>query len=384
MVVCPRLAAQKGDVVTMDQDWLAEWQIPHDIVACEQCDALFLIPSEGTAPLCPLCGGEAFTQLSSLDGESNHTPELVVPFARDDFRFRASLIQFRKSLLLPPSDCTVDNLMARAQRFYWPMWLVDTDVTAHWQAEIGYEYDAITYGERYTDAGWQSTQERERRTRWEPRVGELRRTYENQPAPALDEHAHIERLLGPYRLAEARPYTPDAVAHNLIRLPTRTPDDAWSDAQLVVQQSAAAECARAANGQHARTYKWSPHYENQNWTHLLLPMLSTYYLDDAGQKQMVYLHGQTGRLAGRRSASMKRARQISLGIGAVALLLLGITALLWLLAFSDPSPISPDLLAFLTFLTMCAVVATAVPPLLVLYKNSFHFLTENESLERLR
>lgn len=366
----------------MTQNWLTNWQVPHNIFDCDQCDALYLYPTEQTGLVCPLCGGEAFTQIEP-DSMSIHSPELVVPFAEDEFRFRASLLQFRKSLLLPPSDCTIDNLLARAQRFYWPMWLVDADVTARWQAEIGYEYDAVTYGERYTDGGWQSTQKRERRTRWEPRVGELRRTYENQPAPALDEHAQLEKLLGPYHFAEQRPYSPNSVANNLIRLPSRSPDDAWSDAQLVVQRSAAAECARAAAGQHVRTFKWSPQFAHQNWTHLLLPMLSTYYRDDEGKKQMVYLHGQTGHVAGRRRASMQRARQISLGIGALALLLLAITVTLWILAFSNASPVNPDLLALLAFLTMCAVAATAVPPLLVFYKNTFDFLSANESLERL-
>lgn len=365
----------------MSDSWLTDWQIPHDILDCEQCDAVFLHPKEQAELVCPLCGNEQFSEIAA-DSEllSLHAPELMVPFAKDDFTYRAPLIQFRKSLLLPPTDCTVDNLLARAQRFYWPMWLVDADVTARWQAEVGYEYDAVTYGERYTDGQWRSTEKRERRTRWEPRVGELTRTYENQPAPALDEHGEIVRLLGRYRLGEKRPYSPETVAHNLIRLPTRSPEDAWSDAELVVQQAAAAECHQAAGGQHNRTFKWSPQFGNKHWTHLLLPMIATYYLDDEGEKQMVYLHGQTGKTVGRRVASMKLARRLSLAFGAVTLLLLAITLVLWLLPFLNETAVNPDLIALFGFFTMCAVFTTVAPPLLAFYKNTLQFAAENERL----
>ena len=81
------------------------------------------------------------------------------------------------------------------------------------------------------------------------------------------------------------------------------------------------DCRRAASGDHLRDFKWSAEFAGQNWTQLLLPLYSTYYLDDDGQPQILLINGQTGILNGRQQASMKRAYRTAGAIGAVAILL---------------------------------------------------------------
>jgi hypothetical protein len=69
---------------------------------------------------------------------------------------------------------------------------------------------------------------------------------------------------------------------------------------------------------------------------LLLPLYSTYYLDDDKQPQPILIHGQNGRLSGRRQASMQRARRASLIIAgvAVAIFLVSVVLALASLAFT--------------------------------------------------
>ncbi len=77
----------------------------------------------------------------------------------------------------------------------------------------------------------------------------------------------------------------------------------------------------AAEADHIRQFRWKPTYHNHNWTLLLLPIYTTYYLDDDGAPQVVLLHGQTGKVNGDRKASMKRARRISLMIVIAAIVI---------------------------------------------------------------
>jgi hypothetical protein len=188
----------------------------------------------------------------------------------------------------------------------------------------------ISHRERYDNGRWQTREVREGRIRWEPRVGRLRRTYHNIPAPAMEEHAGLRRRLGDYDLNVAAPYQPEQVADAPIRLPDRQPADAWPDAEPAVFSTAMEECRRAAKADHIRDYHWSPNYASHNWTLLLLPLWATFYRDDEGRLEPVLMHGQTGRLSGRRRASFKRARRYTVAMAALAaaLLFLGLLAAL--------------------------------------------------------
>ena len=72
-----------------------------------------------------------------------------------------------------------------------PVWLVDGEVQAEWRAEAGYHYQVVSHQDRYEDrrGGWSSREVKETRTRWEPRLGRLKRAYQNLRAPALEEQA---------------------------------------------------------------------------------------------------------------------------------------------------------------------------------------------------
>ena len=212
------------------------------------------------------------------------------------------------------------------------MWLVDGEVQANWQCEAGFNYTVVSHQDRYAGGGWSSHQVQEGRVRWEPRLGNLRRVYQNIPAPALEDYSRLQAALGNFDLASARPYQAAMVEKAFVRLPDRPPQDAWSDASPAFQSAAAEECRQAASADHIRQFNWKPQFANQNWTLLLLPIYTTYYKDDEGQSRPVMLHGQQGRVIGARRASMKRATRASLSLlGAalaafvISLILLGVS-----------------------------------------------------------
>jgi hypothetical protein len=183
---------------------------------------------------------------------------------------------------------------------------------------MGFDYEVVSHRERYAGGDWQSEETQETRIRWEPRAGRLDRHYDNVIAPALDAHAAFVRALGDYRVQDARPYAAPAMADALVCLPDRAQSAAWGDAVPGFQHAAAEECRRAAQADHVRRFRWEPSYAQRNWTLLLLPVYGTYYLDDEGQPQPVFVNGQSGQLSGARRASMQAAQKSALFIGIIA------------------------------------------------------------------
>jgi len=245
--------------------------------------------------------------------------------------------QFAGAIPYPPEDLDPQALLQRLVILYLPMWLVDGDVRATWEAETGYNYQVVSHQERYADgAGWATREVQETRVRWEPRVGRLTRHYDNLAAPALETHPQLWQALGGYDLSQAS--APDAarMASGLVRLPDRPRESAWSEAQLAFREAAAAECRLAATADHIRAFRWEPEFSQSTWTLLWLPVLSSVYRDDQGILRPILINGQNGRVVGVRRASMQRAQRLSLLLAAIAAGLIAIAVALTLLGAAVP------------------------------------------------
>ncbi len=208
-----------------------------------------------------------------------------------------------------------------------PVWLVDVEVKASWKAEVGFNYQVVSHQEKYEQnkGVWSTREVHETRTRWEPRLGSLLRRYNNLPAPATEDHMAMMGEIGEFDFNNSLPFSADTIQSAWMRLPDRSNRAAWSDAEPALKSAAAEECRQAANADFLREFSWQTEVRNQNWTLLLLPALSSFYLDDEGKRQPIFINGQTGKIAGMRKASPKRARQ-------TALIMLGISAVLFLLS----------------------------------------------------
>jgi hypothetical protein len=300
-------------------------------------------------------------------------PEMVLPFKVEPGDAQQKLSLFAQKAWFAPPDLKAEKLHGRLQALYLPLWLVDADVQAQWQAEMGFDYQVVSHKEAYQNSQWRTQEVKETRIRWEPRLGTLQRHYDNRIAPALEEQALIEKQIGRFDWQGARTYQPDAIAQALVRLPNRPPDDAWSDAQIAFTQAAGEECKQAASANHVRQYQWQPHFTGTHWTQLLYPIYATYYTDDEGKTHPLTIHGLTGQLAGRRQASMKKARRWSLGIGAVAAAVFIVSFILFLAGFVYEVAIAAAGLVFMVGLV--TAVATFIPLLAAWYLNSAHSQT---------
>ncbi len=308
-----------------DQTLAAIWNTSLEAAVCEACDWSYLLPLGALPAKCPRCFREALAGLpeDTVTMLHHQPPELVLPFTLADETTAANIQKFAQQIWFAPRDLTAENLQQRLQWVYLPMWLVDSDVRATWQSDVGFDYEVVSHQDSYDQnrGGWVSREVTETRIRWEARVGRLSRTYPNITAPALEDHFELQKQVGQYDIRAAKAYQPSLIANAFVRLPNRGRADAWPDVLPPLQTTAANECRRACQADHFRNFRWSADYNNLNWTLLLLPVLTTYYLDDEQTPQALLIHGQTGRISGPRRASMKRAQQMALIILGVAVVI---------------------------------------------------------------
>lgn len=315
---------------------LSAWGVNLQQVICPYCDWRFLWPAAQSPDRCPHCHQADLEPFDPAD-EQLPPPEQFQPFKLNTAEVDGLIETFTSKIFLPPADLKADALRSRLQRVYLPTWLVDVTVQATWQAEVGFDYDVVSHRERFDDgrSQWISNEVTETRIRWEPRLGWLERTYHNCPAPALEDEGWLSRQVQQAATASAQAYQPAALNEAVVRVPARTTPDAWPEVVPGLQTLAADECRQAAAAQHLRDFRWAPQYPARNWTQLLSPFFTTYYLDDEGQPQPLIIDGQSGAIDGRRYSSYRRARRYALMLLAIALVFfcltlgLGVAAYFW-------------------------------------------------------
>lgn len=311
------------------RDFKALYGVDLAATVCPACDRAFLVAPASLPQRCPHCLDETLDEIENSDQlPPTPAPELVVPFGVSADDLAQQIKAFANSYRFTPPDLTPEKLKSRLTPQYLPVWLVDCKVSTKWQAEVGFDYEVVSHSEAYRGGRWQTTERRKTRTNWEPRVGELDRQYDNMRANALDEHAELVNPLGKFKAWEAVAYNSAEHAQSaLFRLPNRNSIDAWNDVVPEALQRTEKDCMTAASGQHIRQFHWSPTFGDQHWTTLLLPVYTTYYLDDHGNQIALLVHGRSGQLMGPKVASMALAKRTSLIITAVALLCILLVAL---------------------------------------------------------
>jgi hypothetical protein len=351
----------------------AAWGRLMKLTVCENCDWQFIIQGGQPIPFCPHCYCQGLVEMSQETGQliDLYEPELILPLGFQSTQIQQIFQTFADGNWFPPTDLSVKNLVSRTTLLFLPIWLVDSTVKATWKAEAGFNYQVLSHQDRYDDTrgGWSSQEITETRIRWEARVGQLQRIYQNHTSPALNEHSALMQKVGSFDLASANPYEDKALPEKgwSACLPNRSTIDSWSDARLGLQASAADECQQACQADALRNFAWEPEFSAQKWTLLLVPVFSTFYKDDEGKPQALLVNGQSGKLWGVKRASIQRARKTSLLLlaAAVCIFLLG-------LFFSLAAVIFPPILVIgvIGFVLSLLVGLSALVPFVVVWKTN--------------
>ncbi|HEX9019585.1 MAG TPA: hypothetical protein VF806_10375 [Anaerolineaceae bacterium] len=348
------------------------WGAALSTAVCEKCHWRYLVDAHTTPSLCPNCYQVKLSILPQglPDMPHPYPPELALPFQVPEGRLAQAIQGFSKGIPFAPAGLNPTELSTRMRKIFLPVWLVDGEVSAIWQAEAGFHYDVVSYQEIYDQnrSGWKSNEAKETRVHWEDRVGSMQRTYQNLAVAAIDDTTLLDKQLGGFNLKSSEPYQADVVAQSIVRLPDHAPKEAANEAWLVFQQTAAQDCQQACAAEQIRQFRWKAQFANLNWTLQLLPVYSTFYLDDDGHPQPVLIHGQTGSITGIRKASSRRAGKTGLVLLVVSILIL----LIGLLLDAVLAGRYPGLSAITTVLTLAGLVGlpcAALPYIIVVDFN---------------
>lgn len=293
--------------------------------------------AERTCTACPVCGSGWLVSAHLLSGDVRcpwcaegvlepapclleAEPELHRPATVDVETARAALAEWMRPVWLKTPELRPDTLKARLLLIWWPEWLVDATVRGHWSASVGYDYEVESALEHWDGSAWSSREVVETRVRWEPRVGQLERSVDNVPVPALQDHESVCAWVedSGYQGLEAFASTHEG----LIRAPDILPDAGWGEAETQLQRVLAKQCQQAAGGQHVHDFRLQAQYTKPNWTTLLRPVWVTWYADDKGVHHRVWVDGTTGRVSGARLVSYRRTARWTLVLGVFTILCL--------------------------------------------------------------
>jgi hypothetical protein len=300
------------------------WNISHQPYGCPECGQVFLIKTEGIARICPNCGRAKLTpQPARLRPEP---PELIIPFQIQRENLISIYASFTKGIWLHSDDFMPDKLLNHTSATFWPMWLLDSDVSGNWQSEAGFEYQVENSHDIFINNNWESRKVVENRTRWEPRVGQVKCHYDNVTLQATTDYQKLLNLVGNFQLQRAIPFNSNFFKDIDIRIPDIQPENIWPIAKPTIDKIVLDDCRKAAGAKYIRNASLNATYGSGNWTQLLFPVFTTFYTDDAGNPQIIYVNGQTGKIGGPRLASQKKGWKIAgyFAIATAALLILAL------------------------------------------------------------
>ena len=286
------------------------WMPGGEIRGCPACRRVILSPSQAQDPLCPLCYQAELVAQAGL--VRLQPPEIYLPAALGDARIMEILNAFADGVPHKVDDLDANKLRSRLRLVWWPQWLLDGDLEGKWSGTFGFDYQVKTAQESYGDAGWQSREKVRTETRYLPRVGEISRHYDNLIVPALREQNLRFEQIGAYENKKAVLFEQNAVQNSYIQMPEIDPQELLENAQNRLREKGVEDIVRAAAADHRREVNFEGQFNNLNWTEFLQPIYTTFYVDDQGKRQVVALNGQSGKIYGRRMASVEKAKKLSL------------------------------------------------------------------------
>ena len=331
-------------MATNYQDMLKDlgWESELHMVGCNHCGLTFMQTEQSLEQPCLHCGS---TLLEEMMPDSDQPPhwapaELALPLRLTRQRAQTELAKWRNNFRFPSADLTDQHLNQRLRLMYAPAWLMDTTLETKWAADVGFDYDVISHKEKLQGSQWSTQQVKRTKKDWEGRAGTLTLRYDNLPADAIERESSfwpLVRLVGSAdrfvsdaakQTAKAGNEAQHAGEQPSFVLPSRIPADAVTDMLPLLMERAKVDVQAACRADHVRNFNWAPTIQQQNWTQMLIPVWSTWYLDEDNRRRMVFVHGTTGNGWGERIPSMRRAWRVGMFFFAAALALIIIGAVL--------------------------------------------------------
>ena len=337
------------------------WGTDLQPAGCDRCGQAYLVPMNSSNQICPGCmTGKLTPQPALLRSEP---PELLIPYQINSTKLKQQLDTFTSGIWLHSDDFTTENLYQRLRPVFIPMWLTDCNLEGFWKAEMGFDYQVASALDSYVNGDWKSQERIETRVRWEPRVGQIKRHYDNIATPAVTNFANMTYLAGNFNLEKAEDFRHDRLGKASMRIPDLNPENAWPMTQENIKKAAGFDIQNACKAQHTRDLDITTTYSDLQWTQLLLPIYISYYSGDHDEPHLVYINGQTGKIGGPRLSSQRKGWHFAFIIALIAIMSLLIGVILSaLIPVSAIFGVIGSVLILIGCLGLCGAIVPAVWP----------------------
>ncbi|MGW3342816.1 hypothetical protein ACWDA3_05895 [Nonomuraea rubra] len=279
--------------------------------SCPGCGAR--TESDALSRACQFCGTPLVADLAN---DSQIAPEAVLPFALDRGGARQALRGWVKTRWFAPNRLKKVTEAETMKSTYLPHWTFDAQTASDYTGQRGEHYYVTT---THTDANGNKQTRRERRTRWYPASGQVRRGFDDVLVGATGQ-VPGERLkaLQPWPLEQALPFDARYVAgHHSLRYDTE-PQAGLEQAKQVMAEVIQGDCRRDIGGDVQRVHTVDTHYSQVTFKLVLLPVWIGSYLF-GGKTYQVLINGANGEVQGDRPYSaVKIAMAVLAALAVVA------------------------------------------------------------------
>ncbi len=286
-------AAEEAEF-TLDTWQKAEqgWGIERQALHCENCGAFLTLSESALSTTCPFCASNRVTL--RVAAQDALRPRFVIPFRIPIETVHVKTQEWMGKGWFHPAELTHSAIIQRFSDIYLPFWTFDADISAQWQAEVGYERQ-----ESYYDAGDKS---------WKTRTVIDWRWEDGNVSLAIDDlvivgssrlsHIILERLY-PFNLNELVTYSPDYLAGWQAQAYDVTLPVAWEKGKEDMRERARKACYTDIPTHHVRNFSMTADFANETWRYILLPVYVAAYQFE-GKVFQVMVNGQTALVAGQK------------------------------------------------------------------------------------
>ncbi|MEM1383736.1 MAG: primosomal protein N' (replication factor Y) - superfamily II helicase [Pseudomonadota bacterium] len=286
-------------------------------LACPGCGAEVTFGPETVADECPFC---ATSLAKDMARPHRHPkPQGVLPFAQTEREARERMKTWLGGLWFAPSGL---SRFAEAGRpiagLYLPHYTYDANGTAEYRGQRGDAYYVTRTRTVVVDGKQRQETYRERRIRWRPVSGRVRRAFDDVLVPASDTIGpvgdRIEAGGRSWDLAGLMPYRTDYLAGFRAEAPSLELKDGFERARGTMDAILERDVRFDIGGDAQRIDRMRSDYREITFKHILLPVwLAAYRYRNRPYR--VVINGRTGSVSGERPYSAwKIAIAVVLGV----------------------------------------------------------------------
>lgn len=277
---------------------------------CKNCSAFTAVEPHVTATSCAFCGTNQLEIQPTK--EDMLRPESLLPFAIDKDQAKDSFGTWVKSLWFRPNDLKTTSRLDGLKGVYIPIFTFDMKSSTDWNAQAGFHYYV-------TVTGSDGKSRRQRRTRWEWRSGNVRRSFDDWLVAAssgLSQELFTGLL--PYDTSALVPYQTQFLAGFIAERYQISLDDAWQIGRSGMGSVIRDDVVSDIPGDTYRSLSMDTETWDKTFKHCLVPVwLSAYRYKEKTFHYVV--NGVTGKMNGTAPYSwVKITLAVLLGMGVVA------------------------------------------------------------------